>query len=372
MKRLIIPLLLVFSWMLPVFASSGALCTDAKIFTKIIDQLCWSCVLPIRLAGVGGTPPPGAATSNSPVCFCMDNNGVPKPPGLPASFWSPRRLIETVKVPYCSPSLGGMRLQNSLVGMGTRGGNKSLKSSQQKSFYQYHYFAYPIMEMLSIFVMPDCTRDQYSDFDLMYLSEIDPLHNNDLLAFIMNPESAIFANPLALVSASVDCAAITAGQPSENLFFSAGCDGLMYPLTGNIGAGGQPARNTSLIAQRAIASLHRKGLVKRSMGDDALCEPKYSPMIPKSMYKLSAIFPIPEADGNKSVQAPKRDADGNPEKNSDGTIKMQSIKVGCCHNLGDSVSKWRGLSGETIPGIGEDYVYLLFKYTDCCLSSGPG
>jgi len=357
---------------LPFWAQSQSsdgspLCSNANIFEKIMDQVCWSCMLPFKLSGVGGDVPDGAADQKL-LCLCKDDNGVYKPPGVPLGYWSPRRLIETVKVPWCSPSLGGIRLQDSIVGMGSRGGHKQQSVSQQKAFYQYHYFAYPIMEMLSIFVVPECARDQYIDFDLLFLSEIDPTWNSDLLAMILNPEAAIFANPLGIMGAAADCAMITAGKSNLDMFYSGGCDGLMYPMTGNVTGGGQVARNTSLVAQRTLASLHRKGMVQRTMGDDAMCETQYSPMIPKSMYKLSAIYPIPEADSNKVVSAPVRDSEGNPEKNADGSIKMRDLNVNCCHNLGESVHKWRGVTGETIPGTGEDYVYLLFQYTDCCLT----
>lgn len=353
---------------------NGALCTDAKIFTKIIDQVCWSCMLPISLAGTGGDKPEGAADP-APVCLCTDEYGVYKPPGVPFSYWSPKRLIETVKTSWCSPSLGGIRLQETITGMGQKGGldtSMFVTGEEKKAFYQYHYFAYPLMEMLELFTVPDCARDQYVDFDLMYISEIDPVHNNDFLAFVMNPESAIFANPLAAIATAADCAAITAGAPSLELFFSAGCDGLMYPMTGSVSASGEVARNSSLIAQRAIAGLHRKGLAQRTMGDDAMCDSKYAPMIPKSMYRMSAIFPIAEAESGKTVSMVDRNPDGSAKRNSDGSIKTIEQKMGCCHNLGESVKKWRGLSGEHIPGVGEDYVYLLFQFTDCCLTDIGG
>ncbi|WP_234401326.1 TraU family protein [Pseudoalteromonas sp. T1lg23B] len=350
--------------------SNGALCTDAKIFTKMLDQVCWTCMLPLRLAGVGAKGPEGSART-LPVCLCKDGNGVYKPPGVSFAYWSPRRLIETVKTSWCSPSLGGIRLQNTITGMGSKGrGNAG--ELDESAFYQYHYFAYPIMEMLQLFTVPDCMRDEYVDFDMLYISEIDPVHNNDWLAFVLNPESVAFANPLALVAAAADCAAITSGKANLDLFFSAGCDGLIYPMTGHVSAGGEVARNTSLVAQRALAGLHRRGLAKRTMGEDAMCKAQYSPMIPKSMYKLSAIFPISEASSGKTVSMVDRDADGKAKKNPDGSLKTIEGSLGCCHNLGESVKKWRGFSGEHIPGIGEDYVYLLFKYTDCCISSSGG
>jgi len=347
-----------------------ALCTDANVFSKIMDQMCWSCMLPFRLSGIGGNAPDGAASSQA-LCLCKDENGVFKPPGVPLGYWSPRRLIETVKLPWCSPSLGGLRLQDTVVGYGARGEGVDSgigSANGENAFYQYHYFSYPIMQMLSLFVVPECQRDQYVDFDILYLSEVDPTWNNPLLAFILNPEAALFANPLAQIMCTVDCGLITSGIAKEQNYFCAGCDGTLYPFTGQVSGGGQPARNTSLIAQRVLASLHRKGLSKRTMGNDALCEPQYAPMVPKSMYKLSAIHPLPEADGNTTVTVPKRDSNGDEILDANGQPETQSVNTGCCHPLGDMVYKWRGVTGETVPGVGEDYVYLQFQYVDCCLS----
>ncbi len=371
-KAFILTLCLGFTASTTVQASGvgEALCTNANVFTKIMDQMCWSCMLPFRMSGIGPNAPEGAASSQL-LCLCKDDNGVYKPPGVPLGYWSPRRLIETVKLPWCSPSLGGMRLQDTIVGLGERGkagGSAPDTDSGTNAFYQYHYFSYPIMQMLSLFVVPECQRDQYVDFDILYLSEIDPTWNNPLLAFVLNPEAALFANPLAQIMCTVDCGLITSGIAKEQNYFCAGCDGTLYPFTGQVSGGGQPARNTSLVAQRVLASLHRKGLSKRTMGNDAMCEPQYAPMVPKSMYKLSAIHPLPEADGDAMVTVPERDSDGNEILGDDGEPKTKSVKAGCCHPLGDMVYKWRGVTGETIPGVGEDYVYMQFQYVDCCLA----
>jgi len=47
-------------------------------------------------------------------------------------------------------------------------------------------------------------------------------------------------------------------------------------------------------------------------------------------------------------------------------VKHTKILDNCCHWIGESTFKW----GEhrTIPGTGEDYVYLIWRYTECCLT----
>ncbi len=81
-----------------------------------VTDVCWSCLLPIKIAGVnitGGdidTP-----TSKSILCACPIP-GIPVPvPGIPIAFWEPARLVDVTKSPMCMVSLGGISLGSSSV-----------------------------------------------------------------------------------------------------------------------------------------------------------------------------------------------------------------------------------------------------------------
>lgn len=47
----------------------------------------------------------------------------------------------------------------------------------------YHYYAFPLLIMLDLFIKQTCNADGYMDLDIMYMSELDPTWNNDELAF---------------------------------------------------------------------------------------------------------------------------------------------------------------------------------------------
>lgn len=51
------------------------------------------------------------------------------------------------------------------------------------SFMHYHYYAFPLLVMLDLFIKQTCNADGYMDLDIMYMSELDPTRNNDELAF---------------------------------------------------------------------------------------------------------------------------------------------------------------------------------------------
>lgn len=314
---------------------SANMCPDAGVFgTGMITKVCWSCLFPlvvggVRLGGSGEDVPPGAADP-APLCLCQDNNGVYYP-GVPVGMWKPARLIEVVRMPYCSPSLGGIMLQHDYKHLGGPG-NDASESGQHMAFYQYHYFAFPLLTMLNLFLQPECNGGGYLDMDLMYLSELDPTWNDDELAFYMSPESAVFANPVALAACVADAAAAAIGPPIRKLFWCAGAWGHLYPLTGHVRNNASPPRSASLIATRALAALHRRGLARKMMGEDAMCGNPIYPTLLKTQYKFQQFYPVAETDGNHWIGAP--------------TFLW---------------GEWRN-----IPAVGEDFVELIWRWDDCC------
>lgn len=331
------------------------LCPDADFWgKKMLTGVCWSCLFPVRLLGMTifdeGNDLPDGATEKS-FCVCDGNEGLPLF-GVTGGAWLPARLIEVVRKPYCSPILGGTSFNS---GVRLWGGHKEVEGDgTDKTYYNYHYWAFPLYAILQLFVQNNCNAGGLRNLDMMYMSELDPTWNVDELAFFMNPEAVVFANPLAVAACTVDCATTTVSMPMTSLFWCAGCWGNLYPFTGNIASDASAPRDTSLLTARVLSSLHRKALAHKTYGDDALCGGQIYPMIPKQQYKLSTLFPLAEADTEELVST---DANG---------VKHTKILDNCCHWIGESTFKW----GEhrTIPGTGEDYVYLIWRYTECCLT----
>jgi conjugal transfer pilus assembly protein TraU len=69
----------------------------------------------------------------------------------------------------------------------------------------------------------------------------------------------------------------------------------------------------------------------RTMGADAMCEKTWEYFTPRSQYRLSMLYPTPEAKG--------------PD---------------CCHRLGDSVHDWSTLKGGRKKIGIDNYVYMLY------------
>lgn len=342
-------------------------CPDAEIFGKnLISGVCWSCLFPVRIMGVstgfGSNHFPSDAVSDKG-CMCFDEAGVPEF-GWMMGMWAPARLVEVVRSPYCSPTLGGKRIKSEvrLTGKSKADANDG---EDPLSFYQYHYYSFPLYLILDLLVSTDCNRDGYLDLDLMYLSEVDPTWNDDELSFLMNPEVAVFANPIAQAACVADCAASSAGNGISSMYWCAGCWGGLYPFSGHINRSANPVRDSSLLATRAVAALHRRGLAHKTYGDDAKCGGFIAPFIPKDQYRMSMLYPVAEA--NSTVSTPSDTGEPPPPPPAEGEPGSAMYSQGCCHEIGTSTMLW----GEwrNIPQIGEDFVYMLWRYSDCCMRS---
>ena len=346
---------------------AGLQCPNANLWgSALITNICWSCLFPVRIMGEqwfdrAGTVPPNAATDR--LCSCDDGLGLTEL-GFAAGFWAPVRLIEIVRKPYCSPALGGTTLSSGSRMWGMNDGGDG--GTQSNQFYNYHYFAFPLYEILGLFTAPECNPGGFSDFDLMYMSELDPTWVEDELAMFVNPETAVMANPMVRAACVQDCAQSTNNAPSDDLWWCAGCWGDLYPFTGNVPAGGGGVRVSSLLSARALAGLHRRGQAWRTAGNDVLCEGgQIHPTLAKSQYRLSLLFPVPEADNTRVATAA-------PPSQPTGVafIDAYDWTQGCCHAIGVPTALW----GEwrQRPGSGEDFLYMLWRWSDCCIRPGTG
>lgn len=330
-------LVAVFAWPNAGTADQGptvpeVTCPDSEFISgRLITDICWSCVFPVRIASLtigGGDVPPGAV--DDPLCLCFDNHGIPEP-GITMSFWEPSRAVELVRFPGCSMALGGVVLPlGDWRSLGTEGDH--VFDDSDLVYYHYHTYAFPLLSMLELFTNRNCS-DGYLDLDLIMLSELDPTWNNPELAFFQHPEAAYVANPIAQAACAVDAAAATAGFPLDEMFWCAGAWSALYPFSGNEFAEGSFAQNTSLLMARSLAVSHRRGLSWRTKGSDTLCRPTIDPLFPKTQYKASMFFPVAEAEDN--------------------------------HVIGESDWTW-GLHRH-IPGFGEDALYVVWRWQDCCL-----
>ena len=290
-----------------------------------VTDVCWSCLLPIKIAGVnitGGdidTP-----TSKSILCACS-RPGIPVPvPGIPIAFWEPARLVDVTKSPMCMVSLGGISLGSSSV--------KGFKEDREgEAFYHVHWYIYPVIYWLEILLDFVCL--EMASVDVAYMTEFDPMWSDDAKTAILNPETLMFGNPLTQAACVADCATSSTGLSNDSMFWCAGCQGGIYPYSGTTSSHNGGVGTAQLIVSKFMAKMHRQMMLWGYYGKEGMCGKYPMPVIKKSQYRLQMTYPVPEFSS--------------------------------CKRIGQTEVLWQ--SGKEYPIFGEDYGFLIWRKRDCCL-----
>ncbi|KWN06380.1 hypothetical protein WT83_27235 [Burkholderia territorii] len=309
-------------------------------FPNPITDICWSCVLPIKLMGLNLAVDSQEDTSTVNQAGCVCANGSKPYIGITMSFFEPTHVTEVVRNPYCFPTLDGTVMDlgfdanNHAIRRGS-GTNGRRNARQYSTFYHSHLYYFPLFVMLEVLLDHPCLELGY--FDMAWMSEIDPTWGDPEMAFIFTPEVALFANPIAVASCSIDCVAATAGFPLNQMFWCAGCQGNMFPLTGWVTGITGAVDASLLVQQRLMNRMHRQFMVRAGVGDSGLCGLYTMPIMDKRMYKTQMLYP---------------------------SIQTDKLLGRCCQPLGRTSVLWA--AGKTYPVKGEDFGYMMFRKRDCC------
>lgn len=355
---------------------------DGGLFTKP----CWNAFLPVVVGGfptfrssVGYSAPSDA--NNNKVCACGGDLSTGKLPsvGTAVGMRLPTKLIEVVRRPYCFPSIEGKQATNSMATLGGErqiGGNIGSLSSdtlKHSGFYNWHFFIAPVMAIAKMMDIPTCNPGGYGSFQVAQLSESFPNWYKPMLNALITPEALLVAGPQAIPALIADCTAATASNEGFDwAFMAAGCWGMNYPFSGDLANNSNPVKSTRLITSKVISLLIRLSVPKvgleRTIGADAVCKPKPTWVIKKSQWQMQMMFPVSEAKG----ETPQRTAIANPSPSVANPAQVDEVdptsitnEKQCTGPIGRSTMRtgdWRH-----IPAVGEDHVYLLWQWVDCCV-----
>ena len=300
-------------------------------FPNPVTDICWLCLFPINIGMVPITMP-GQTDNHDPnpplICTC------PAPPpifvriGVGVSFWEPARVAEVVRTPMCSPTLGGAVLGTLPVPAGTNHEG----DDSGGAFYHVHWFQYPVLSWLGMAITEGACYVNET-FDMSYLSELDPLWDDDQLSFVLNPEAILFANPVAQAACVADTvAAATTTFGLDALFWCSGSQGSLYPLSGSHANHVGGVDSSLAIVHTHIFKMHRQFLAQDTSTLGAMCGNLPQPIMRKNQYKQQMMYPVP-----------------------------QNVRG---YGLGAPSTIWG--AGREFPYKGEDFSYLIWRKRTCC------
>lgn len=347
-KMVIVVLLLLGSLGAMIPDEAGAVCNaDYDVMLNAMGTTCWECVFPISMSGftlmntgednVDPAIGPGVAGYYPPeLCGCICIAGVCIT-GLPIGLFMPTNLVEAVHDPFCFPSLG-MNLASAYTYIGAGSETTQLDDELNHGVFHVHYWLYPLWYLIGIWTDIGCANYSGTEADIVFMSELDPTWTDDIMNLMLFPEALLIANPIALTACAADSLAASITFPIDALFWCAGSFGYLYPPDGNVSGAGTDLGAAALTMSRMLAKLSRVGFEFYTAGNGAeICRDYPTGLIVKSQYKFQLMAPIP----NVGVGGP------------------------CCSPLGRTLMRW-GL-GKTIPAVGEDFVWLIWKLQRCCL-----
>lgn len=262
-------------------------------FVNPIKDICWKCLFPLSIGNTQVVKSNLGDTTNatSPIGTCPSEVGVRV--GLNIGFWEPMAIVDVTDTPYCLVNLGGHQLK--LGGTRGQGGRVRSDNGSTHAFFNVHWYKYPLVYWLNILTDMGCMET--GDFDIAYLTELDPTWKDDEMSFVLSPESILFANPIAQASCVADSLSATLRKQSlDSLFWCAGAQGSHYPLTGHVLGTPSPIQAALLLTERMNFKLHREWLITDSSPKKgAICQSHHYLVPPKSRYRYELVNQV--ADG---------------------------------------------------------------------------
>lgn len=286
----------------PVLATS---CTSAGL-TAPIDNFNENNIFPITIAGTtvltkGGARNCSAIKSAGATCLCPGRLlGVPTP-GIMLTMHLPAYVAEVQGEAGCSPLLG-TKITSAYDHRSTGSENPGQASAgdDYSSSRQIHWIEYPVFSLLEMMRDSICLHSG-SVLDIAYMTEFDSLWQNDQWAAVMAPEGALFANFGATAACVIDQVSSTFARcPMDSMPWCVG-SGYGYPWSATQNTKTDHTEGGVKVLQKFLMRQTRFGVLRRTVGSDAVCAPVMSPVMARSQYRINLIHPNPKSNGKPIV-----------------------------------------------------------------------
>ncbi|MDL1978027.1 MAG: TraU family protein [Deltaproteobacteria bacterium] len=328
--------LIIFLCLLTNIDSAKAKC-EGELINPM--DVCWQCIFPIK---IGGQKMGSASQPDNPDCpakevLCACQYGEYERYGVTFAMWEPARLIETVKDPWCFPSLD-MDLGDSSGGGSSssdaelRGGTESMGNQEvTRTFAQAHYWGFYAYQMMEEDINKSCWED--TGYKLLYMTEIDPLWNDDYTAALIMPEATLFTDKDIQLSCMVDSISSNLWLSSPILFWCMGSWGSAYPMTGHNNDEDYVQANNGIAARMLYKMARENMLLDPGV---LLCYAVSTPIWIKWHYRMQI---------------------------------AQPTSHWTCYQIGASGILWAYEKNPAFSDGGDNFTFILFRKRSCCASN---
>jgi len=235
------------------------------------------------------------------LCTCPIENSSQMIAGFKMTIVEPIGAVEVSNTPWNFVGLG-LKLDKSIT-------RKQGNSRSEDGIFRYtHFIIFPPLGMTFGLIQDFICFERGNIFNFAFLSEVLPQYNNDLIALTeeaAKPVSRIwFANPVAELACSADCASSSFGKPINSLYWCDGC-------RGSVGAGNsgfvkkvrnRPYEEAEMLAFRILDEMSLTGGMLKTKESSfsyiptgaslksSLCKAQYFPLIIKDQYYLQPAY----------------------------------------------------------------------------------
>lgn len=263
-----------------------------RIFNPVTD-VNWTDAFPITVMGVKAGPNRNPPTMFAPpVCVCPSSIGIPMP-GIGVTYWEPAYLAEVERTPGCLSTMGGVQVLPQYASEQSEGNWSGASGTKldEGNRMQVHWYSYPLFSMMNLFTSLICKNS--SGFDLQFMTEPDPLWQQDAWGTLLSPEGILFASLPAQAACAIDAGAASTGFSLDHMFWCAGTWGSLYPLTGTVASTYSPFQTNAMALSKYIARSHQFGLLWQTIGPSAVCFSHPNPIWAKGQYRFNQVYPWP-------------------------------------------------------------------------------
>lgn len=247
----------------------------------------------IRIAGFALMPDPKLGEppnhKTDPICYC--ENGLETGYGLGITFWLPSYIGDVARQPGCLGFLNGINILPGFAALASgQAYNENKPRQDSVTNMQVHWAYADITAIAGKSLFEKCNAVSGS-LEIAYLTEVDFVFQNDVYSAILSPQVALLAAVplLSQMACGYEQMANTLGDWQD--MGICGWGGTRLPLTANsIGKNSAQVTNMDVMIKYLTRSA-LLGTSKRTMGEDAVCKPKYAPFYEAFQHRYQWSFP---------------------------------------------------------------------------------